>query len=108
MASAPLVITKDNFESEVLKAKQPVIVDFWAVWCAPCKMIEPILDEFEKDYAGKIKIGRLNVDEQPEVAGQYGVMSIPTLLVFKGGEPVETIIGVQPKSAIEEKVKAHI
>lgn len=103
-----LTITKDNFSDEVVNSDQPVLVDFWAAWCGPCKMVEPIVDELTTDYEGKIKVGKINVDEQPEVSSQFGVMSIPTLLLFKDGEPVETVIGVQPKPAISELIDKHL
>lgn len=103
-----VVVTKDNFDAEVLKSAQPVLLDFWAVWCGPCKMTEPIVDEIAKEFSGKIVVGKINVDEQPDISSQYGVMSIPTLMLFKDGQPVETLIGVQPKPAIEEKIKAHL
>lgn len=103
-----VVVTKENFEQAVLQSKAPVVVDFWAVWCGPCKMTEPIIDELAGEYKGKVVVGKVNVDEQPELSGQFGVMSIPTVLIFKDGKPVETLIGVQPKSAYEEKIKAHL
>lgn len=103
-----IVINKANFDSEVVQSDKPVLLDFWAVWCGPCKMVEPIVDELAKEYEGKLKVGKLNVDEEPEVSSQFGIMSIPTLLVFKGGQPVETLIGVVPKSDIEAKLKAHL
>jgi thioredoxin 1 len=101
-------ITADNFESEVLGSDVPVLLDFWAVWCGPCKMVEPIVEQLATEYAGKAKVGKVNVDEQQSLSQQFGVMSIPTLMVFKGGQPVETLIGVQPKPAIEEKINAHL
>ncbi len=101
-------ITADNFESEVLKSDVPVLLDFWAVWCGPCKMVEPIVEQLATEYAGKAKVGKVNVDEQQALSQQFGVMSIPTLMVFKAGQPVETLIGVQPKPAIEEKINAHL
>ena len=96
---AVLTVTKDNFEAEVLKAENPVLVDFWAVWCGPCKMVSPIVDAIaeEKD---DIIVGKVNVDEQPELAQQFGIMSIPTLLVFKNGEVVNKQVGAVPKEAI--------
>lgn len=101
-------ITKENFQASVVASDKPVLLDFWAEWCGPCKMIEPIVDELEGEYEGKAVIGKINVDEQPEIAQQYGVMSIPTLIVMKDGQPVETLIGVNPKPAIEEKLRAHL
>ena len=94
-----LVITKENFESEVLKSDKPVLVDFWAAWCGPCKMLSPVIDEIAEERRD-IKVGKINVDEQPELASQFAVMSIPTLIVFKNGEIANKAIGVQPKDAI--------
>lgn len=94
-----LVITKDNFENEVLKSDKPVLVDFWAAWCGPCKMLSPVIDEIA-DERSDIKVGKINVDEQPELASQFAVMSIPTLIVFKNGEIANKAIGVQPKDAV--------
>jgi len=96
-----VTITDATFDQEVIKAGMPVLVDFWAVWCGPCKMQDPILEEMAKEYEGKVKIGKLNVDENPNTAGKYGVMSIPTLLLFKGGTIVKQWIGVQSKEALK-------
>ncbi|MCR4752570.1 MAG: thioredoxin [Eubacterium sp.] len=96
-----VIITKDNFEAEVLQSDIPVLVDFWASWCGPCKMLSPIIAQIAEEQAGKVKVGKVNVDEQPELAAQFRVMSIPTLLVFKNGEVVNQSLGVQPKEQVE-------
>lgn len=105
---AHVTITKDNFASEVEQSDKPVLVDFWAAWCGPCKMVEPIVDELATDYEGKITVGKLNIDEEPEISSKFGVMSIPTLLLFKDGQPVETVIGVQPKPALVAMIDKHL
>lgn len=101
---AVLTLTKESFETEALKSDIPVLVDFWADWCGPCRMFSPIVDEFAEENEGKVKVGKVNVDEQPELAGQYGVMSIPTAILFKGGEIAATLVGLQSKSALEELI----
>lgn len=103
-----IILTDKNFESEVLKSKGVVLIDFWAPWCGPCRMIEPIVEELAKDFDKKVKIGKLNVDESPQVAGQYGVMSIPTVMIFKDGSPAETFVGVQPKETLAERLESLI
>jgi thioredoxin 1 len=95
----------DNFEAEVLKSDMPVLVDFWATWCAPCRAIAPSVEELAKTYDGKVKVGKLNIDEQQGVAQTYGIRSIPTLLVFKGGKVVGQIVGAVPKNKIEDALK---
>ncbi len=95
-------VTDQQFKSEVLESKIPVLVDFWAPWCGPCKIIGPVVEELAKEYTGKVKVVKLNVDDNPESAGQFNVMSIPTLIVFKGGNPVKTIVGAQPKASIKK------
>lgn len=102
---AEITITKDNFEQEVLQSELPVLVDFWAVWCGPCQMLAPTIAELAEEYEGKVKVGKVNVDEQPELAMKYGIMSIPTLILFKGGEVAAQTMGVQPKEAIEQMLK---
>ena len=92
-------INKNNFQNEVLNSEMPVLLDFWASWCGPCRMVSPIVDEIAAER-GDIKVGKVNVDEQPELAGQFGVMSIPTLVVMKGGKVVNQIVGARPKAQI--------
>lgn len=96
--------TDENFEQEVLKADQLAIVDFYADWCGPCKMLGPVIEELASKYEGKVKIGKLNVDEAPAIAQKYAVMSIPTVLFFKNGEQVHKIIGVEKKETFEAKI----
>ncbi|HIM27071.1 MAG TPA: thioredoxin [Candidatus Marinimicrobia bacterium] len=94
--------TDDNFDTEVLKSNLPVLVDFWAEWCGPCKMIAPIVEEIASDYAGKVKVGKVNVDFNNQVAMQYGIRGIPALLVFKGGAVANQIVGAVPKNDITQ------
>jgi len=103
-----ITLTDENFEQEILKSKLPALVDFWAPWCGPCHMVSPIVEELANQYQGKLKVGKVNVDEAPGIASKYGIMSIPTLMVFKDGEIVEQMIGAAPKEVIEEKIKPHI
>ncbi len=106
MSDNLVTITAENFESEVLKSDIPVLIDFWAVWCGPCKAIAPIVEEIAKEYAGKLKVGKCDVDSNQSIALQYGIRSIPTILIFKNGELKEQIIGAVPKQSVVEKVKA--
>ena len=102
MAENLIEFTDDNFDAEVLKSDLPVLVDFWAEWCGPCKMIAPIVEEIAGDYAGKVKVGKVNVDFNNQVAMQYGIRGIPALLVFKGGAVANQIVGAVPKNNITE------
>jgi thioredoxin 1 len=97
---ADVVVTDQNFEGDVLKSDKPVLVDFWAPWCGPCRMQGPIVEEVAKDVAGKAVIGKMNVDENPETAEKYGIMSIPTIMIFKGGTVVKQFVGVQSKDTL--------
>jgi thioredoxin 1 len=100
-----VTITDANFEADVLKANMPVLVDFWAPWCQPCKIVGPIVEELAKEYAGKLKVGKLNVDDNPDAASAYGVMSIPTLIVFKGGQPLKIMVGAQSKENLKKGIE---
>jgi thioredoxin 1 len=105
---AEIKIDESNFDKEVLQSELPVMVDFWAVWCGPCKVLSPIVEELSNEYQGKIKVGKVNVDENNALAAKYGVMSIPTLKFFKGGKLVGEMIGAAPKATVEAEVKKHI
>ncbi|MHB8093420.1 MAG: thioredoxin [Candidatus Aminicenantales bacterium] len=96
------------FEQDVIKSEIPVLVDFWAPWCGPCRMIAPAVEAVAQTYAGKLKVVKLNVDDNPKTPARYGIMGIPTLILFKGGEVKETIVGVVPKTKIEELVAGHV
>ncbi len=100
-----IVITNDNFEAEVLKSPIPVLVDFWASWCGPCKVLSPIVEELATQYEGKLKVGKVNVDEQSDLSNRYQILSIPTLKFFKGGELVSELVGAAPKTTIETEIK---
>jgi thioredoxin 1 len=104
----PITFTDDNFTTEVLQSDKPVLIDFWAVWCGPCKMIAPIVEELAEEYGEKIKVGKLDVDNNQESAIKYGVRSIPTLLIFKDGKVKDTIIGAVPKVHIKQKLEAAL
>lgn len=101
---AVVTITKENYEEEVIKSSVPVLLDFWATWCGPCRMLSPIVDEIANEVEGKAKVGKINVDEQPDLAQQFGIMSIPTLVFMKNGEIVAKEVGVRSKQAILDKL----
>ena len=104
----PVTITDENFEQEVIESDKAVLIDFWAVWCGPCRIIAPIVEELANEYEGKAKIGKLDVDNNQQTAIRYGVRSIPTLLIFKDGKIKETIIGTVPKNQIVQKLNAAV
>ncbi len=101
-------ITHSEWQAEVLNSPVPVLVDFWAVWCGPCRLIAPIVEELGQQYQGKLKVYKVDVDQEQQLAMQYGIMSIPTLLLFKNGQVVEQIVGALPKGAIEQKLAKHL
>ena len=105
---ATTAITDGNFEAEVLKNDSPVLVDFWAEWCGPCRALGPKLEELSQEMDGKLKIVKLNIDENPNVTSQFGIRSIPTMIIFKGGESVETLMGNQSKENIAEAISKHV
>ena len=105
---ATVKVDKSNFKADVLDADAPVVVDFWAEWCGPCKMIGPSLEEIATELAGKVKIAKLNIDENPELAAQFGVRSIPTLMIFKGGEVADMKVGALPKTALSHWINGAV
>jgi thioredoxin 1 len=104
----PIAVSDQNFDAEVIASELPVLVDFWAEWCGPCKMIAPVVEELANTYAGRVKVTKLDVDSNPETAGKYGIRSIPTLLIFKGGKPVGQVVGAVPKSMLQQRLEAAI
>lgn len=106
--SKALEFTDDSFEDEVLNSDKPVLVDFWAEWCGPCKMVGPVVEELAGEYEGKAKIGKVDVDSNPETSTKYGIRSIPSLLIFKNGEVVDQIVGAVPKSQLKKQLEAQL
>jgi len=106
--SKPVVVTDASFQADVEQSSGIVLVDFWATWCGPCKMIAPIVEQIASENEGKIKVGKLDVDANGQTAMKYGVMSIPTLILFKNGQPVERLVGFQPKERLMAKIKTHL
>ncbi len=103
-----LTLTESNFQTEVLDSDQPVLIDFWAVWCGPCRMVAPLVEQLADEYVGRAKVGKIDVDNNRTLATQYGISSIPTMMVFKGGKVVEQIMGARPKPALIELLDRHI
>jgi thioredoxin 1 len=101
-------VTDDNFQTEVLKSETPVLVDFWAEWCGPCKMIAPLVDELAKKYEGKLRVGKMDVDAEPNVSQMYGVQGIPTLILFKNGQPVQQIVGYKTRDQLDNAISKHL
>ncbi|EMS69670.1 thioredoxin [Ruminiclostridium cellobioparum subsp. termitidis CT1112] len=108
MSGKIIDITKDTFEGSVLKSEKPVVVDFWASWCGPCRMVAPIMEELAEDYEGKVQISKVNVDDQGELAAQFRIMSIPTVLIFKDGQVAEKIVGARAKDEFAELIDKHL
>ena len=106
--SKPVEVNDSNFDQVVLKAEKPVLVDFWAAWCGPCRMVAPVVEELVGEYDGKVTMAKLNVDENPKTASQFGIMSIPTLIIFKNGSPVSNIVGFRPKAELKRTLDAAL
>jgi len=102
--SKPVTIEEDNFDLEVLQSRIPVLVDFWAQWCGPCRMVAPVVEELAEEYEGRISFGKVDVDQNPKIASQFGIMSIPTLILFKDGKPISNIVGFRPKDQLKQNL----
>lgn len=103
-----LEVTDKSFDEDVLQAEMPTLVDFWAAWCGPCRMIAPVVEELAEKYDGQLQVAKMDVDANPQTPGQLGIMGIPTLILFKGGEEVDRVVGFRPKDALEEVIAPHI
>lgn len=108
MSANVIVITKDNFESEVIKSGVPVLIDFWASWCGPCRMVAPVMEELASEFSGKAKIGKVNVDEQMELSSKFRIQSIPTVMLFKNGQQVDKVIGARPKDDFVKMINKNL
>ena len=104
----PVAIDDSNFEQVVLNSKVPVLLDFWAAWCVPCRMVAPVVDELAQEYDGRVSFGKVDVDQNPKIASKYGIMSIPTLMLFKDGEPITNIVGFRPKAQLKQSLDAAL
>ena len=104
----PVAIDDNNFEQVVLNSKNPVLLDFWAAWCAPCRMVAPVVDELAQEYDGRISFGKVDVDQNPKIASKYGIMSIPTLILFKDGKPITNIVGFRPKAQLKQSLDSAL
>ncbi len=103
-----IIVNDNSFEADVIQSDLPVLIDFWAPWCGPCRMVAPVVEALAKKYAGRLKVGKVNVDESPVVANRYGIRGIPTLMIFKDGKMVDQMVGVQPQSSLEAKVEQYL
>ncbi|MDJ0731838.1 MAG: thioredoxin [Crocosphaera sp.] len=106
--SAAVQVTDSSFKADVLESNVPVLVDFWAPWCGPCRMVAPVVDEIAEQYSGKVKVVKLNTDENPNTASQYGIRSIPTLMIFKGGQRVDMVVGAVPKTTLASTLEKYL